>query len=63
MDKTDLTLIKPSDVAQLLGVTEGTLQKWRSTGAVNLNYVKVGGAVMYRLSDIRLFIEQRVRGG
>ncbi len=52
-------LLTPNDAAQLLGVTKGTLQVWRSTGRYNLPYVKIGKKVMYRLSSVFGFIESR----
>jgi len=53
------SLASPKAVAQDLNVTEGTLQVWRSTGRYDLPYIKIGGKVMYRVSDINQFIESR----
>ena len=55
------SLINPSDAADILGVVKGTLAVWRSTGRYNLPYVKIGSRVMYRLTDIQAFIEERLR--
>lgn len=52
-------LLEPEEAALTLGVTEGTLQQWRTTNRYNLPFVKVGGKVMYRREDIQSFIERR----
>jgi hypothetical protein len=59
LGNTQDSLITPNDVAQLLGVTKGTLQVWRSTGRYNLPYIKIGKKVMYRLSSVLGFIDSR----
>lgn len=53
-------LLEPETTADVLGVTAGTLQVWRSTGRYNLPFVKVGGRVMYRQEDVQAFIERRL---
>ncbi len=53
-------LIQPEQAAEVLGISPGTLQVWRSTGRYNLPYVKVGGRVMYRPEDVQAFIESRL---
>ena len=53
------SLASPKAVAKDLNVTEGTLQVWRSTGRYDLPYIKIGGKVMYRISDVNRFIESR----
>lgn len=52
-------LFDPDYVADILGVSSGTLTVWRSTGRVNLPFVKVGRKVMYRPEDVQSFIEHR----
>ncbi len=52
-------LLTPLQVSEIIGVTTGTLQVWRCTGAYNLPYVKCGGRVMYRPDDIQDFIMRR----
>ena len=54
------SLASPKAVARNLNVTEGTLQVWRSTGRYDLPYIKIGGKVMYRISDVNNFIESRL---
>ncbi|MCH1924538.1 MULTISPECIES: helix-turn-helix domain-containing protein [Shewanella] len=54
------SLLTPQQVAEMLGVTEGTLSVWRCTGRYPLRFVKVGRRVMYRQTDIDAFIDGRV---
>ncbi len=52
-------MVTPEQVSRSINVTEGTLQVWRSTGRYDLPYIKIGGKVMYRISDVNKFIESR----
>jgi excisionase family DNA binding protein len=52
-------LLDETTTAEVLGVTKGTLQVWRSTKRYPLPYVKVGRNVRYRLSDVEAFIQRR----
>jgi excisionase family DNA binding protein len=52
-------LLDEAKTAEVLGVTKGTLQVWRSTKRYPLPYVKVGRSVRYRMSDIEAFLQQR----
>jgi len=57
-----MKLLKPSDVADLLGVKESTLEAWRSRGTgPALPFVKVGHAVRYRDTDIERVIADGLR--
>ncbi|MBD3619663.1 MAG: helix-turn-helix domain-containing protein [Chromatiales bacterium] len=58
-EKDPLTLLPPDEVAEILGVSTGTLMVWRSTGRYNLPFVKVGGRVRYRRADVEHFINSR----
>ncbi|MES9922488.1 MAG: helix-turn-helix domain-containing protein [Candidatus Thiodiazotropha endolucinida] len=53
------SLLPPEEAAQILDISPGTLQVWRSTGRYNLPFVKVGGRVKYRSDEIQAFIERR----
>jgi len=46
--------------AYLGGIPEATLAVWRSTNRVRLPFVRIGGRVMYRRSDLDAFIEQNL---
>ena len=50
-------LITPKNTSDILGVTTGTLQVWRSTGRYNLSYIKIGGKVMYKRTAVMAFID------
>ncbi|MDA9558248.1 helix-turn-helix domain-containing protein [Vibrio sp.] len=47
--------------AEYLGVTEGTLAVWASTGRYQLPFVKIGRKVFYRQLDLQIFIESNVQ--
>jgi excisionase family DNA binding protein len=49
-------LLSPQEAAEVLGVSYGTLQNWRSAGR-GPDYVKIGAKVKYRPSEIQKFIE------
>jgi predicted DNA-binding transcriptional regulator AlpA len=52
-------LLTTKETAARLGVAPVTLDKWRSTKKYSLAYVKIGGRVAYRESDVTAFIESR----
>ena len=54
-------LLKPTEVAALLGVTVATLEVWRCTNRYPLPYVKVGRSVRYEAGDVETFISKRKR--
>tara|TARA_Y100001960_G_C14265218_1_gene629476 strand:+ start:439 stop:654 length:216 start_codon:yes stop_codon:yes gene_type:complete len=57
-------LLKPADVAEILGVTKETLNVWRCTKRYPLKYIKIGRNVLYKLEDIQAYIEsQTVQNG
>lgn len=49
-------LLTARQASEFLQVPVSTLAVWRSTGRVQLAYVKLGGAVRYRREDIARFI-------
>lgn len=53
-------LLTESEAAALLTLKPQTLANWRSTKRQALPYVQLGGAIRYRKSDIRQFIEERI---
>lgn len=57
-----LKLLKPKDVAEILGVSRRTLAVWRSEKRYDLPYVKTGARVGYRPEHIEQFIERRTEG-
>jgi excisionase family DNA binding protein len=53
------TLLTPQEAALYLGISVNTLSVWRSTGRYDLPFIKIGGKVKYRESDLAAFIEKR----
>jgi excisionase family DNA binding protein len=49
-------LVLPEQAADYLSVTTRTLANWRSRGAPNLPFCRIGRCVRYRLSDLDAFI-------
>lgn len=57
-------LLKPAEVAEILGVTKETLNVWRCTKRYPLKYIKIGRNVLYKLEDVQAYIEsQTVQNG
>jgi predicted site-specific integrase-resolvase len=55
-------LLTPKEVSALLQVEEKTLAQWRSSGLVDLPFIKLGGMVRYEEEAIARFIDGRRRG-
>ena len=51
-------LLNARDVADILGVSDGTLANWRSLG-IGPSYVRAGSAVRYRAGDVTEWLHQR----
>lgn len=57
-----MKLMKPSEVADALGVKESTLEAWRCRGGgPDLPFIKIGHAVRYRDTDLMKIIEEGLR--
>lgn len=54
-------LLTEQQAANYLTLAPGTLSVWRSTGRNNLPFVKIGGSVRYRLSDLDAWMASRER--
>ena len=52
-------LANNSAAADHIGIAAATLQYWRTSGAQKVPYIKVGGRVMYRISDLDKWLEER----
>lgn len=52
-------LLNEQQAAQFLGVKPASLQVWRSTKRYELQYIKVGRLVRYRLSALQAFLTSR----
>lgn len=49
-----------AQAAAYLGISQATLETWRSTRRVPLKFAKVGGRVRYSLGDLDEFVQARV---
>lgn len=56
-EQTDL--LTPAQMAQLLGVSVGTLAVWRCTKRYALSYIKIGRSVRYSRAHGHAFIAAR----
>ena len=54
-----LVLMSRPEAAEFLGLSQSTLGFWASTKPNYLPMVKIGSRALYRLSDLRKFIEDR----
>ena len=54
-------LLDEHEAANLLQISPGTLQVWRSTGRYALPFVKVGRRVRYRPEDLQKWLQDRTR--
>jgi excisionase family DNA binding protein len=57
--QTFFNRLTSTEVANILGVTEGTLAVWRCTKRYQLPFVKIGRKIFYRSEDVQSFIESR----
>lgn len=57
LEKVLEALLDTKKAGAYLDTPPKTLVTWRCTGRVKLPYVKIGGNVRYRLSDLDAFIE------
>jgi hypothetical protein len=56
----DREIVSTNDLASYLKLKPNTLQKWRGNNQGPL-FLKVGGKVLYRTSDIRKWLENSLR--
>lgn len=59
MDASLVTL-SAREAASRLGLEPGTLANWRWSGQ-GPRFVKIGGRVRYRLSDLSIWLDQQTR--
>jgi len=50
-------MLTEKQVATLLNINRATLSNWRSSGK-GPKYVKVGGSIRYRYTDVELYLEK-----
>lgn len=54
------TLLSSKQVAEMLGIPEGTLRYWRKTG-VGPAWIKMEGTIRYDLADVQVYVERNRR--
>ena len=54
-------LVGEKEAAEILGVTPGTMQVWRSTGRYAIPFIKVGRLVKYRPDVLEGWLKSRTR--
>ena len=57
----DHVLVDQTGASKLLGIPAASLQKWRSTGEVQLPFIKIGRAVRYNTEDLRLWLAKNTQ--
>ena len=55
------SLMTPKEVAEMLGVSVGTLAIWRCHKRYPLDFIKCGRLVRYRRSDVESFLSERTQ--
>jgi predicted DNA-binding transcriptional regulator AlpA len=53
------SLIRPKTLAEQLGVTEGTLAKWRLFGTTGPSFIRVGRRIAYDPADVAAWLDAR----
>lgn len=56
-------LLNTAQAAELLGLSETTLSTWRSNRRAEVPYLKIGGRVRYKRSDLEAWVKSRRHGG
>jgi hypothetical protein len=54
-------LLSDREAAEYLRLKPATLRTWRSTHAVDVPHIKIGGRVFYRQPDLDQFLESCAR--
>lgn len=57
--KPPLDLFCTEDAAAYIGIASHTLEVWRCSKRYNIPYIKVGGRVRYRRSDLDIWLKSR----
>lgn len=62
MEIDKIKLLTEIEAALYLSLKRTTLACWRSSKLVNLPYIKIGGAVRYKLDDLDQYLEANKHG-
>ncbi len=55
-------LLTTAQAAELLGLSETTLSTWRSTRRADVPYLKIGGRVRYKRSEVEAWVKSQRQG-
>lgn len=55
---SDEKYLTTKQTAELTQIKRQTLAYWRHVGKVDLPYIKLGGCVRYKLSDVEAWVER-----
>lgn len=53
-------LLTDEELAKFLKISPGTLRHYRSSGTEHIPYVRVGGAIRYRIEDVTAYLDSKV---
>lgn len=59
VDTRPKELLSEREAAEYLAISPATLRTWRCIGQPTLPFVRVGGAIRYRRSDLESWVEER----
>ncbi len=59
---TDKPFLSPKDLSKFIDISVGTLAVWRTNGTYGIPYIKIGGKVMYPVTEVNKWIQSRVHG-
>lgn len=62
MQHNTTALLTDEELARFLKISPGTLRHYRSSGTEHIPYVRVGGAIRYRMEDIAAYLNSKVVG-
>ncbi|MDH4242066.1 MAG: helix-turn-helix domain-containing protein [Phycisphaerae bacterium] len=56
MRHKEFELITTIELAEILGIKAGTLEKSRCTGALGIPFVRIGRLIRYRVCDVEAYL-------
>lgn len=59
MEQNPKQLLNTENAAQEIGLKPATLVHWRCTGKGDLPYIKIGGRIRYRRSDVMAWLDAK----
>ena len=62
LEKKMQKLLKTSELAKILGLSESTLKMWRCYNQKGPKWIKIGPVVRYREEDVKSWLEELTDG-